>query len=104
MFTLKRKPEMPTAAEALPGLLTPLGWTFWDTRVELALRLGIVGADSCGARRNRDRAVHRASVDVLEAEHLGQAPGNGRFARADRPGSAWAADGISGFLLSVNMA
>jgi pyruvate,water dikinase len=26
------------AAEALPGLLTPLGWTFWDERVELALR------------------------------------------------------------------
>jgi pyruvate,water dikinase len=26
------------AAEALPGLLTPLGWTFWDARVELALR------------------------------------------------------------------
>jgi pyruvate,water dikinase len=26
------------AAEALPGLLTPLGWTFWDSRVELALR------------------------------------------------------------------
>jgi phosphohistidine swiveling domain-containing protein len=26
------------AAEALPGLLTPLGWTFWHVRVELALR------------------------------------------------------------------
>src|SRR5882757_1589360 len=44
------------AAEALPGLLTPLGWTFWDARVELALR----GAFA-------DMGVLRASEVVVPA-------------------------------------
>lgn len=31
------------SAEALPGLLTPLSWTFWDERLELALRVAFAG-------------------------------------------------------------
>src|SRR5581483_7594712 len=53
--------------------------------LQLALGGGIAGIDSRSARRQRDRPIHRAGVDVLEAERACQALRDRRFARADRP-------------------
>ena len=44
---------------------------------ELADRVGVVDVDPGAARRQRDAAVHRAGVEVREAERVGDAAGDG---------------------------
>jgi pyruvate,water dikinase len=79
------------AAEALPGMLTPLGWTFWDARVELALR----GAFADMGVLKRSEVTVPASMDErFTAIFYGRFTGNMDMLRAcaDRtPGTSGSA-------------
>lgn len=76
------------AAEALPGLLTPLGWTFWDERVELALRGAFA---DMGVLRTDEVVVHPDVDHRFTAIFYGRFTGNLDMLRecADRtPGTS----------------
>ena len=79
------------AAEALPGLLTPLGWTFWDERVELALRGAFA---DMGVLRESEVVVHPTMDERFTAIFYGRFTGNLDMLRscADRtPGTSGSA-------------
>jgi pyruvate,water dikinase len=79
------------AAEALPGLLTPLGWTFWDERVELALRGAFA---DMGVLRESEVVVHPTMDQRFTAIFYGRFTGNLDMLRdcADRtPGTSGSA-------------
>jgi pyruvate,water dikinase len=79
------------AAEALPGLLTPLGWTFWDDRVELALRGAFA---DMGVLRESEVVVHSTMDERFTAIFYGRFTGNLDMLRecADRtPGTSGSA-------------
>jgi phosphohistidine swiveling domain-containing protein len=79
------------AAEALPGLLTPLGWTFWDTRVELALRGAFA---EMGVLKEREVIVPPTMDERFTAIFYGRFTGNLDMLRAcaDRtPGTSGSA-------------
>jgi pyruvate,water dikinase len=79
------------AAEALPGMLTPLGWTFWDERVELALRGAFA---DMGVLREDEVVVHPTMDRRFTAIFYGRFTGNLDMLRdcADRiPGSSGSA-------------
>jgi pyruvate,water dikinase len=79
------------AAEALPGLLTPLGWTFWDERVELALRGAFA---DMGVLRESEVVVHPSMDQRFTAIFYGRFTGNLDMLRdcADRtPGTSGSA-------------
>ena len=61
------------AAEALPGLLTPLGWTFWDARVELALRGAFA---DMGVLQEREVVVPATMDERFTAVFYGRFTGN----------------------------
>jgi pyruvate,water dikinase len=67
------------AAEALPGLLTPLGWTFWDARVELALRGAFA---DMGVLREREVKVPATMDERFTAIFYGRFTGNLDMLRA----------------------
>jgi phosphohistidine swiveling domain-containing protein len=67
------------AAEALPGLLTPLGWTFWDARVELALRGAFA---DMGVLSERDVIVPPTMDERFTAIFYGRFTGNLDMLRA----------------------
>ena len=79
------------AAEALPGLLTPLGWTFWDARVELALRGAFA---DMGVLTEQEVIVPPSMDDRFTAIFYGRFTGNLDMLRAcaDRtPGTSGSA-------------
>jgi pyruvate,water dikinase len=79
------------AAEALPGLLTPLGWTFWDERVELALRGAFA---DMGVLRESEVVVAPTMDERFTAIFYGRFTGNLDMLRecADRtPGTSGSA-------------
>lgn len=79
------------AAEALPGLLTPLGWTFWDKQVELALRGAFA---DMGVLRRGEVVVHPTMDERFTAVFYGRFTGNLDMLRscADRtPGTSGSA-------------
>ena len=79
------------AAEALPGLLTPLGWTFWDERVELALRGAFA---DMGVLREAEITVPPHVDERMTAVFYGRFTGNLDLLRmcADRtPGTSGSA-------------
>src|SRR5580692_7457880 len=67
------------AAEALPGLLTPLGWTFWDARVELALRGAFA---DMGVLKEREVIVPATMDERFTAIFYGRFTGNLDMLRA----------------------
>src|SRR5438445_12799664 len=82
---------MTNVAEAMPGVQTVLGWTFWRDACERAVRENF---RRLGALRRGELAVPESPDDRFSAVFYGRAAGNVRLFRemGDRPpGAAGAA-------------